>query len=202
MKFISKEDLKREYFELKKKKNLSDTTIINYLMSKLKSDYLITELDGIYVYMGTYKLVHESSDAWYPVYEELVDENNPNAEYKIFNRLDSGLKKSVRIGKDMEIFEKSNTIIFIPNFRNFEAEFTFEEDFKKLRNLYFHELFAKDEETATSVVTSEQWIKDVFSFENYIKENNISPVFYKAFFDAALYNQKENSHKIVLSFHK
>lgn len=192
MKIISKEELKKEYRELRDQ-NYSDEDIVDYFMVKLESDYLISKSNGIYVYMGTYKLVHESSDAWYPVWEVLVNENDPSAEYKVFKELDTGLKQCVSVGEDMERFENNNVIITIPNYRSFEEDFTFEEDFKKLRELYLHELCASDEETAISVVTSGQRIKALFSFENYLKENNISPVFYQTFFEAALCTKKQHA---------
>ncbi len=199
MKLISEEDLKKEYLELKKQKKFSDNEILNYFMDKLENDYLITKCNGIHVYMGTYKLVHKYSDSWYPVSEVLVDENDLSAEYKAFKELNTGLKKCINIGKDMEDFEKDNIIIFIPNVRNFEREFTFEQDFKKLRKLYFKELFIKDEKAAISTVTSEQWIEETFSVKNYLNEINISSVFYQTFFEAALCNKKQNSNGIVLT---
>ena len=53
-----------------------------------------------------------------------------------------------------------------------------------------------------ALVTSDDYVKEAFSVANYIKENNISSVFYQAFNDAALCNSKNNSNTVVLKKQK
>lgn len=199
MKVLQKDDVRKEFLELTRTQNLSTEGAIDKLFKQINSDdHLLMGFNGVYVYMGTYKLVHESPDSWYPVHEVFVSEKDPTAEYKLFYELDSGLPKCINIKDDLDYFERNSTVVYIPNARNHESKYTFEQDFSKLRRIYLRELCVSDEETAVALVTSEDYIKQVFSVENYMKENNISSVFYQAFYDAALCNQKETPAPIVL----
>ena len=199
MKVLQKDELKNIFLELTKKQNLSPEEAIDKLFEEINSDkYLLMGVNGVYVYMGTYKKEHESADSWYPVRSVLVPEDDPTAEYKLFYELDTGLPKKVDINNDLKYFEENNTIVYIPNARNYEREFTFEQDFKKLRKIYLRELCINNEEYAVALTTSEDYIKAVFSVANYMKERNISSVFYQAFYDIALSNTKNKSRAIVL----
>lgn len=199
MKVLQKDDIKKEFLELTKVQNIPIDKAIDQLFEKISSDdHLLTSFNGVYVYMGAYKLEHESSDSWYPVNEVLVSEEDLTAEYKHFYELDTGLLRCVNIKEELNYFEKNNTIIYIPNARSFESENTFEQDFKKLRKIYLKELCLYDEETAVALVTSEDYIKEVFSVTNYMQENNINEIFYQAFYDAALCNKKESHASLTL----
>ena len=197
MVILQKDELKKEFSELTKDQKLSVDEAVDKLFKKIdSSDYLLSGFNGLYVYMGTYKLAHESDTTWYPVDDILVSEEDPTAEYKLFYELDTGLSKCVEIKEDLETFENANTIIYIPNVRSFEKKFTFIEDFKKLRKIYLRELCVGDEESAVALVTTEDYIKQLFSVENYMKENNIPTVFYQTFYDAALCNQNKQKTSV------
>lgn len=199
MKVLQKDDIRKEFFDLTKTQNLSTDNAVDKILEKVSSDdHLLMGFNGVYVYMGTYKLVHECPGSWYPVHEIFVSEEDPTAEYKLFYELDTGLPKCVNIKDDLDYFEQNSTIVSIPNARNYENKYTFEQDFTKLRRIYLRELCISDEETAVALVTSEDYIKEAFSVANYMKENNISSVFYQAFFDVALCNSKSNSNAVVL----
>ena len=130
---LQKDELKKEFFELTKHQKLSVDEAVDKLFKKIDSaDYVLSGCNGVYVYMGTYKLVHKSDDAWYPLDEILVPEGDTTADYKLFYELDTGLSKGISIKKELETFQNNNTIIYIPNVRSFENESTFIEDFKKL----------------------------------------------------------------------
>lgn len=199
MKLITKEELRKEFLNLTQIECLCNDEAIDVLAKKLEQDYLITDFDGVYVYMGTYKLVHECAYAWYPVHEVLVDEQDSTAEYQTFYELDTGLKKCINVNQDLEKFKQNNTIIYIPNVRHFENKYTFEDDFKKIRRVYLEDLCLMSNEDALSFITSEEYIKEIFSIENYMKQNNLNPNFYKAFYDAALCNSKNQNKPIVLN---
>ena len=160
---LKKDELKRWFLNLTKDQKLSIDEAIDKLFKKIDSDdSLLLGFNGIYVYMGTYKLVHESDAAWYPAKEILVSEDDPTAEYKLFYELDTGLPQAINIKEELETFENNNTIVYIPNVRNFEKKFTFVEDFKKLRKIYLRELCVSDEESAVTLVTKEDYIKKLF----------------------------------------
>lgn len=199
MRVLQKEDIRKEFLELTRSQNLSADGAIDKLFEQISSDdHLLMGFNGVYVYMGTYKLVHECPGSWYPVHEVFVSEEDPTAEYKLFYELDSGLPKCVNIKDDLDYFERNSIIVYIPNARNHESKYTFEQDFTKLRKIYLRELCVNNEETAVALITSDDYIKEVFSVANYMKENNISPVFYQAFYDVALCNTKNNSNAVVL----
>lgn len=188
---IKKEELKKQFLELMKRQNLSIDEAIDKLFKIINSDdYLLLGFNGVYIYMGTYKLVHESDTAWYPVNEILVSEEDPTASYKLFYELDTGLPKKIDMHEELDDFEKNNTIIYIPNVRNFETKTTFIQDFIKLRKNYLKEFCIKGEDIAVELVTSEEYIKQLFSIENYMHENDINPVYYHVFYNEALCNQK------------
>ena len=193
MRLITKQELKDLFNTLIEKHEFSIEQAIDYLMEKLKKDYLIKNFNGVYVYMGTYKLVHKYENCWYPAHERLVAEDDPTKEYKMFYELDTGLQKCINVGQELEMFEQGNTIVVIPNVRNYENKATFKQDYEKLRRIYLKELCLKDEESALSIVTSEEYIKQEFSIEKYLIENNISLVFYDAFYEVALCNKKDSN---------
>lgn len=193
MMLITKQELKDLFNTLIEKHEFSIEQAIDYLMEKLKKDYLIKNFNGVYVYMGTYKLVHKYENCWYPAHEQLVAEDDPTKEYKKFYELDTGLQKCINVGQELEMFEQDNTIVVIPNVRDYENKATFKQDYEKLRRIYLKELCLKDEESALSIVTSEEYIKQEFSIEKYLIENNISLVFYDAFYEAALCNKKDSN---------
>ena len=168
MAVLKKDELKKEFLNLTKDQRLSIDEAVNGLFEKIDSDdYLLLGSNGVYVYMGTYKLVHKSDTTWYPVDEILVSEDNLTAQYKLFYQLDTGLGKFVNIKEELDAFENNNTIIYIPNVRNIENKFTFIEDFKKLRKVYLRELCISGEESAVNLVTTEDYIEQLFSVENY-----------------------------------
>lgn len=199
MNILKKDDVRKEFFELTRTQNFSIDEAIDKLFKKVTSkDYLLMGFNGVYVYMGIYKQVHESSAFWSPASEVFVSEEDQTAEYKLFYELDTGLSKYVDIGDELNRFERDNTIVYIPNVRNYEDKTTFEQDFEKLRKAYLKELCIINEKTAVELITNEEYIKRLFSIENYLKENNISSVFYQAFYDAALCNSKNKSNAVVL----
>lgn len=201
MQILRKEDIKQEFTRLTTVKGLSIDNAITMLFDVIDSDdHLLMGFNGIYVFMGTYKLEHASPDSWYPVTEVLLANDDEKADYKMFYELDTGLPKAIKLD-ELESFENNNTIIYIPNVRNYEDKHTFESDFKKLRKAYLKELCTKNEEEAVSLITTESFIKDLFSIERYLTENNISNVFYQAFYDAALCNKKDTPIVLRKSLH-
>lgn len=197
MKALEKEDLRKEFFNLIRQQNISIEEAIDKLYNK--DDYLIIETNNVYVYMGTYKLEHPFNPSWYPVEEVFVSEEDKTAEYKLFYELDTGLSRAFNIGDDLDRFEQNNIIINMPNLWSIERNrYTLEEDFKKLRKSYLKELCIRKEEIAFKLITSEEYIKKVFSIKNFIKERNLSPVFYKVISDTAMCNKDNDSKSIVL----
>lgn len=160
-------------------------------MEEIEDDYVLHSLNKIYVYMGTYKTIINNPEFPLTNDEVITSENDPDATYKKFYELDSGLPSCINVGNLLDEFENDNKIIIIPNVRDYENESTFEDDFNKLRKIYLKTLCISGEEAAIDLVTSKEYIAKVFSVENYMKENQISSIFYQAFFDAAICNKKD-----------
>ena len=168
MEILKKNELKKEFFKLTKK--LSDAEAMDVLIEKINSeDYVLVDFSGVYVYMGAYKFIYKSKTSVYPLDEILVTEDDSTAECKLFFELDSGLLRFVDIKDELETFEKKNKIVYIPNVRNYQTKSTFIKDFKKLQKAYFLEMFTNNEESAVNLVTSEEFIKQLFSLENYME---------------------------------
>lgn len=193
MKEITLNKMKDLYSNLKAKNCYNENELVNSIIENFKNE-LIFNSNEIFVYTGTYNLKHEIK-AWYPVHEILVDENSPSAQYKKFKDLESGLSYGINL-KDLSDFEKYNIVIYLPNARNYENEYTFQEDYMKLRRNFFKEAIINGQASALNLVCSEEEIKELFSVENYMKEQDISPVFYKYFYDAAICNKK-NKNAVV-----
>lgn len=188
MKVLTKKEIIDEYKDLITKEKISKEEALDKILNS--DDYLLSESNGISVFMGSYRWERPEDD-FYPVETFLVDDEDSTITYKYFYEIDrcwTMYKKP----EDMEDFEKNHIIIYIPNARNFQADFTYLEDFKKLRKIYFRELFNNGEEEAIKYITSEENIKSIFSVENYMKENNIDPVFFQAFNEVALCNKKSD----------
>ena len=192
---INKNQLKKECNRLINDEGLNINEAIDKIYNIISSDdCLLVGFNGIYVYMGTYKLDNKE----FPINTTFVDEKDPNKEYKLFYELDTGLSKYVNIKEELKDFENNNTIVYIPNVRNYESEYTFIEDFKKLRKIYLKELCTNNEEDAIKLITNENFIKKTFSVENYFKSLNLNPMFFTSFYNAALCNQKEKKNTVVL----
>lgn len=188
MKVLTKEEIITEYKDLITKEKMSQEQALDTILDS--DNYLLSESNGISVFMGSYRW-ERPEDAFYPVDTFLVDDEDPTITYKYFYEIDrcwSMYKKP----EEMEDFEKNHIIIYIPNARNFQTNYTYLEDFKKLRKIYFRELFNNGEEEAIKYITSEEKIKSIFSVENYMKENNIDSVFFQAFNEVALCNKKRD----------
>ena len=188
MKVLTKKEIIDEYKDLITKEKMSQEQALDTILDSDK--YLLSESNGISVFMGSYRW-ERPEDTFYPVDTFLVDDEDPNITYKYFYEIDrcwSMYKKP----EEMEDFEKNHIIIYIPNARNFQTNYTYLEDFKKLRKIYFRELFNNGEEEAIKYITSEENIKSIFSVENYMKENNIGSVFFQAFNEVALCNKKSD----------
>lgn len=191
LKEITLNKMKDLYSDLKAKKCYNENELINSIIENFK-DELIFNSNEILVYTGTYILKHETKRSWYPVYGILLDENLPSAQYKKFKDLESGFSCYINLN-ELPDFEKDNFVIYIPNARHYENEYTFQQDYMKLRHIFFKEAIINGQDAALNLVSSEEKIKELFSVGNHMKEQDISPDFYKYFYEVAICNKKNKN---------
>ncbi len=202
MEILHKNEIRKEFYNLIENQGFSFETAINKLLQKLSSgDYFLIDTNKIYVYMGTYKIVHECPTSWYPLHNVFVSKEDPTAEYKLFRELDTGLESAISINDkydELDSFERNNTIIYIPNARPYEDKHTFELDFLKLRKMYLEDLCAYGEEIAIKHATSNDYLNIVFSVINFMNENNINPIWLQLFNRIALSNIEKDSYGVFV----
>lgn len=157
-------------------------------------EYIILPFNKIYVYMGTYKWTHDIKEVWFPKNEEIVDADSVEAEYKYYMELSTGLMKRVKIGEKSEELEYDSIIITIPNYDSVELKSTYRKNYEKLRRQYFKIGLLCGFAIANYIVCNEDYMLKLFSFDNYLKENQLSSSFVsQKLYDISIFNKSKPS---------
>jgi len=183
------EKLKKNYEELKRYTIMDENKLIERATDGVE-DETVHDSNEIMIYMGTYYHAYES-DAFTSGLEILVqDDGEYPRVFKKFLDLENGFTYHVRM-KDCKRFESEHIVVYIPNARNYESKYTFQEDYNKLRRIFFKEAIENGQESAIRLVASQNKIKELFSVRNFLLENGINLLVLDEFEKEALCNKRE-----------